>query len=470
MMLRKGAVLSVVMLGVLASSGCGEVTATRLDASIDAPDAPTITVTNIMSSAVGAYGVGAVITIELSTNVPVAVTGAPSVSLNSGGQASYTSGSGTSALVFTYTVATGESATDLDVTGTVSLNGGALRDTMGRDVTLVFPAAGAPGSLASNEEIVVDGIAPAVLGLTSTATGRQRAGAVINITVTFSEVVVVTGTPTLSLNASGASATYNTGSSTTMLSFSYTVAPGQFSPDLDASSTGALMSGTIRDEAGNDAVRTVPVGATAGSLASNTAIVVDTGTYWDTSFTPAGVTFSNSDLSIASVSSSTVHVRSALGRSSGKYYWEIRATAGAASDNHGGLGIVTTAFPASASWVGSAEASLGFGYGPSNTEWYFTWAGASVSGVPPAGSAVNANTTFMFAVDLDADYLWTGHDGTWHNGGNPSGGTSPVATGISGTVHAAVTFYASSANAFTANFGGAAFMYTVPTGFNPGLY
>ncbi|MFO0910378.1 MAG: hypothetical protein U0794_18870 [Isosphaeraceae bacterium] len=57
----------------------------------------------------------------------------------------------------------------------------------------------------------------------------------IAITVGFSENVVVTGTPTLALN-SGGTATYISGSGTSTLTFTATVASGQSSSDLDAAS------------------------------------------------------------------------------------------------------------------------------------------------------------------------------------------------------------------------------------------
>ena len=56
----------------------------------------------------------------------VTVTGTPQLALNSGGTASYSSGSGTSTLTFTYTVAAGQNSPTLDYTSTtaLTLNGG----------------------------------------------------------------------------------------------------------------------------------------------------------------------------------------------------------------------------------------------------------------------------------------------------------------------------------------------------------
>ena len=80
------------------------------------------------------------------------------------------------------------------------------------------------------------------------------------------------GTPTVSLNTS-AVATYIDGSGSKVLRFSYTVAAGQNTADLNATSM-ALGGSTIRDGSDNNATLTLPGGS--NSLAGGHAIVVDT--------------------------------------------------------------------------------------------------------------------------------------------------------------------------------------------------
>jgi hypothetical protein len=94
---------------------------------------------------------------------------------------------------------------------------------------------------------------------------------VISIQITFSEVVnVAGGTPTLTLNTSPArTASYVSGSGSTVLTFDYTVISGDTSADLDYASTTALAlaGATIRDAALNDAILTLPSpGADAAGL------------------------------------------------------------------------------------------------------------------------------------------------------------------------------------------------------------
>lgn len=126
--------------------------------------------------------------------------------------------------------------------------------------------------------ITQDSIAPAVSTVTSAAANTvYKAGAIITITVAFSESVNVTGTPQLALN-SGGTANYASGGGGTTLSFTYTVGAGDSSTDLDYSATTSLTlnGGTIRDPAGNDASLTLATPGTAGSLGFSKSIVIDT--------------------------------------------------------------------------------------------------------------------------------------------------------------------------------------------------
>lgn len=124
-----------------------------------------------------------------------------------------------------------------------------------------------------------DNTAPTVTNVTSDkANGTYKASEAINIQVTFSEIVTVTGTPRIQL-ATGQTtyATYTSGSGTSTLTFSYTVASGDNSSDLNYSNTSALTlnGGNILDSATNVANLTLPGLAAAGSLATNKAIVID---------------------------------------------------------------------------------------------------------------------------------------------------------------------------------------------------
>jgi hypothetical protein len=241
-------------------------------------DATAATVANVTSpTANGVYATGAVIDVTVRFSKPVTVTGTPLLALNTGGTASYLSGSGTDTLTFRYTVAAGESASDLDYASTtaLTLNGGSIQ-AGGVGATLTLPAPGAAGSLGANKNIVIDTAAATVANVTSpTADGAYATGAVIDVTVRFTSTVTVTGTPQLALNT-GATANYLSGSGTDTLTFRYVVAVGQTTPDLDYASTAALtLNGGSIQAAGQAALLTLPAPGATGSLGFNKNIVVD---------------------------------------------------------------------------------------------------------------------------------------------------------------------------------------------------
>jgi probable HAF family extracellular repeat protein len=75
--------------------------------------------------------VGHTITITAYMNEVVNVTGTPTLQLNDNAVATYQSGSGSKALVFTYTVKNTDTSNDLQVTG-LNLNGGTIKDNAGK--------------------------------------------------------------------------------------------------------------------------------------------------------------------------------------------------------------------------------------------------------------------------------------------------------------------------------------------------
>jgi hypothetical protein len=74
----------------------------------------------------GSLAVGNTVKLTLDMSGPTNVSGAPTLSLNDGGTATYVSGSGTSALTFSYTVGTGDSAVSALAIKSVNLPNGAL--------------------------------------------------------------------------------------------------------------------------------------------------------------------------------------------------------------------------------------------------------------------------------------------------------------------------------------------------------
>ena len=78
-------------------------------------------------------------TVTFTVNMSAAVTvsgGKPTLNLNDGGVATYVSGSGTSALTFTYTVSSSDTAVSALAISSTSLNGATVQDTSGNAASL----------------------------------------------------------------------------------------------------------------------------------------------------------------------------------------------------------------------------------------------------------------------------------------------------------------------------------------------
>ena len=113
------------------------------------------TVTNVTSTkADGAYPAGTLIPVTVTFSENVTVTGIPTLALNTGGTATYSSGSGGATLTFNYTVGAGDNSADLDYTATnsLALTGGTIKDAATNNATLTLPAVGGANSHRRPEE------------------------------------------------------------------------------------------------------------------------------------------------------------------------------------------------------------------------------------------------------------------------------------------------------------------------------
>ena len=197
----------------------------------------------------GDLAAGSVVTLTLNLNEAVTVAGGtPTLTLNDGGTATYSGGSGSNALTFSYTVGAGQNTADLAVTG-VNLNSATVKNGVGTAANLTGAVTNPAGILQ------IDTTAPVISAIAETpSSGDLNAGKTVTYTITMSEAVTVNttgGSPTLALN-DGGTATYVGGSGSNALTFSYTVAAGQNTPDLMASAFN-LNGATMMDGAGNAA-------------------------------------------------------------------------------------------------------------------------------------------------------------------------------------------------------------------------
>jgi|GEM_PF-788950 len=110
----------------------------------------------------------------------------------------------------------------------------------------------------------------------TTSSGIKTTGNTLSIQVNFSDNVYVTETPTLTLETGDVDnlATYESGSGTDSLTFTYTIISTDTSDRLDVLSTTAL-SGTIEDSSGVSADLTLPTPYTTNSLGVNSLFKIN---------------------------------------------------------------------------------------------------------------------------------------------------------------------------------------------------
>ena len=131
----------------------------------------------------GVYGEGQTVGILVGFSEPVLVEGSPELLLEAGAPgaaATYAGGSGTPSLVFGYVVQPGDSAADLDYSGTgaLALNGGSVSSLNGTAADLALPDPGAePGLLAGPGGIVVGDKPQVPVGVFSGGPGDPSAEA-----------------------------------------------------------------------------------------------------------------------------------------------------------------------------------------------------------------------------------------------------------------------------------------------------
>ncbi|MGB8170291.1 MAG: Ig-like domain-containing protein, partial [Chthoniobacteraceae bacterium] len=238
-------------------------------------DGPAISSVDVPAS--GTYGLGQNLdfTVNLGESIFIDTTGGtPSlaVTLDTGGtvRAAYVSGSGTSALVFRYTVASGDSdATGVVLGGSIIANGGTLRDTAGNDATLTL------NSVGSTAGVLVDTVAPVVQFSTRSnpALATTSATSVV-YRVSFSESVSGVDVSDFSL-VTTATASGTIASVTPISGSTYDVTVGNVSAegtlrlDLKSSGTG------IADLVGTPIAGGFSAGEVYTIIPANTAPVAD---------------------------------------------------------------------------------------------------------------------------------------------------------------------------------------------------
>ena len=184
-------------------------------------------------------------------------------------------------------------------------------------------------------------------------------------------------------------------------------------------------------------------------------------TTWNPSDKMGNVILSNGNLTaLATAAGGYNGVRSTVGVSSGKWYWEVV------------YDIVGIGGHTLCSCVATLAAVLNvYPYTDPYTRTYYAANGfksCDAEGQVVYGSSYTVGDTIGVALDMDAGKLWWAKNGVWQNSGDPVAGTNPACDNLVGIFYAMWSEYRYNGQA-TANFGVSPFSYTVPTGFTAGL-
>lgn len=219
---------------------------------------------SFISVPIGYYRAGTNIEVSLDFDEAVLVSGTPYVELLINGitrNAFYHSGSGTSTIVFSYTINTGENDTNgVDLVGQIDLAGGSITDLAGNPAVVSF-------SSANYVNVIVDTLTPFSSSLVTSINVTRGSsfnhsfipGNVMEFSVDFNEDVMITGSPRLALtigNVTRYADYYAAGSTYSVLKFRYTIDAGNALLDLDGLELAPevnLNGGSIADFAGNEA-------------------------------------------------------------------------------------------------------------------------------------------------------------------------------------------------------------------------
>ena len=159
------------------------------------------------TSSDGLYSTGSIIDIIINFTLDVNVdttSGTPYITLNANSAtASYTGGSGTSALTFRYTVRDGDYSSDLDYSvSSITLNGATIEDTPSGDpANLNLPTISSKDNLAGLHNIQVDSETPTVTLSSSDSDNIINLTQTVSITATFSKDMQ--STPTITIPSVG---------------------------------------------------------------------------------------------------------------------------------------------------------------------------------------------------------------------------------------------------------------------------
>jgi len=178
---------------------------------------------------------------------------------------------------------------------------------------------------------------------------------------------------------------------------------------------------------------------------------------WNPADKHADLVLSNGDLTSKTTASSYRAVRATMGKSSGKWYFETTIDANTSIT---GIGVGTTA-----AFLGSFVGGDAYGWGYQSLSGYKRHSGAQLV----YGAGFTTGDIIGTAFDIDNGEIWWSKNGVWQASGDPVTRANPAFTGLAGMIYPMICHRYTAPQA-TTNFGASAFSYSVPSGFNSGVY
>jgi hypothetical protein len=173
---------------------------------------------------------------------------------------------------------------------------------------------------------------------------------------------------------------------------------------------------------------------------------------WSATDKDTSITLSNGDLS-ATASSYQVAVRATIGKTTGRWYWEVTAES-TSSSGYASAGVLMM----------SAQLTYGLGNSVAPGAGYNVTGTLSTSMTNVMGCAFSTGNVIGVALDLDTNVVYFSLDGVWQGGGDPDGSKGGIVLSTGQSVFPAVSL--GSGDVLTANFGQSSFAHSPPSGFS----
>ena len=247
----------------------------QIDGTLPAPSPPTVS--SVVASGAGitngsgTLNAGKVVTLTVAFSEAVTVNtsgGTPTQALNNGGVATYTGGSGSNSLTFSYTVAAGQNTSDLTVTA-FNLNGATVRDGAGNDANLAGAVTNPAGTL------IIDTVAPGVPIVSQVTDDVLPVTGVVTNSGSTDDT-----TPTVRIGLSGTNAAAGDQlqlfNGTSALGSATVLTSGNISNGFADVTTAALSQGTYNFNA-----KITDIASNTSGASSNYTVTINSGTAQD---------------------------------------------------------------------------------------------------------------------------------------------------------------------------------------------